>query len=149
MDKVKSFNMADLAEDKAKVSAMGRLMVSAIVDNILQPLVDHFDVKIKIISFHKVDISGEHFNSVEIKASQSKSGKLGRKVNNLEIAQFMIRNDIFDQIELIGEDKKDLESIRISHVSINSNRRQVLFSCKSNPAMPMSRAEVRSYRLLK
>lgn len=147
--KVKSFDLKDLAEDSESISPMGQLMIAAIVDNILEPLVEKFDVKIKVVSFHKVVNGKEQFNSVEIKAGQSKSKKLDRRVNNFELVQFLIKNDIYDQIELIGGTKKEPDSIRVSHKSIISNRKEMLCTPKGKPPRLMSRTERTNYLFIK
>ena len=149
MNKIKSFDLKELAENENNISPIGLLMITAIVNHILQPLVDHFDVKIKVVSFHKVVNDKEQYNSVEIKATQAKSKKLDRRVNNFELVQFLIKNDIYDQLELVGESKKDVDVIRISHKGVISNRKEMLFSGKNIGPRLMSRIEKSNYKILK
>jgi len=147
--KIESFELSDLSSDHKSITPYGLVVMSAIAKNILQPLVDHFGVNIKVVSFHEAFRGKPVFNSVKIKAGQAKSKLLDRRLTNNDIVKFLIKNDIYDQLELIGGTKLNPDMIRISHVSQISNRKEMLFSPTGKPTKVIPKIEKNNFLIIK
>lgn len=149
MMKINGFKVSDISKDPESISPIGLIFITSIIDNILKPISDQLGSRVKIVSFHKVVNEKEIYNTVEIKAGTFKSPILGRRVTNLEIVKCLVKNGIYDQLELIGGTKLDPGSIRVSHKSVLSNKKEMLFTDENGKTKVIVRQERDNFLLIK